>query len=176
MLCRSRRNSFSPLRHCEGAVVLSDLGCGNDGNGVLNSSQNMKNQQTRADLVRLRQSIARIIDLVVEIEDRMRMAKAATIAIHTRDAENKHIPALWKWALKARSEAELELGMRRSASRALSSKQPVKKAAGRKNAASRKKAVLRKNAAPQKKPASAGSAAAKSAAQQRGTAARRKRR
>jgi len=94
----------------------------------------MKNLQTRADLVRLRKSIKRITDLIQEIEDRMRAAKATTVAIHTRDAENKHIPALWKWALKARSEAELELGMRRKPKRPAKSvaPKPVKKTAPKK--------------------------------------------
>jgi len=103
----------------------------------------MKNQQTRADLVRLRKSIKRITDLIEEIEDRMRAAKATTIAIHTRDAENKHIPALWKWALKARSEAELELGMRKQPNRAVKSAiaKPKKKGVAKKSVKKTKRAT-----------------------------------
>lgn len=74
----------------------------------------MKNKQTRSDLEGIRGSVLRVTDLLTEIIDQMKASGTQAILIHTKDAENKHIPALWKWALKARSEAELQLALIRT--------------------------------------------------------------
>lgn len=86
----------------------------------------MKNKQARTDLEAIRRSVLRVTDLLTEIIDQMKASGTKTILIHTKDAENKHIPALWKWALKARSEAELQLALHGSDKAARAAPKPSK--------------------------------------------------
>ena len=100
----------------------------------------MKNKQTRSDLEAIRGSVLRVTDLLTEIIDQMKASGTKLILIHTKDAENKHIPALWKWALKARSEAELQLALHGSdkASRAAPKAAKPRKKVAKRAAPSRK--------------------------------------
>jgi hypothetical protein len=86
----------------------------------------MKNKQSRADLEAIRSSVLRVTDLLTEIIDQMKTSGTKEILIHTKDAENKHIPALWKWGLKARSEAELQLALNRSDKKPRAASKPAK--------------------------------------------------
>ncbi len=75
----------------------------------------MKFEQTPADLEALRKSILRVSDLLTEIGKKMTDSGLTQVTIHTKDAENKHIPALWKWAMKAKAETDLQIEIFRQA-------------------------------------------------------------
>ena len=77
----------------------------------------MKAELTTDGIRELQEKFREITDLLQEIAEAMDRAGAEAVLIHTRDAENKHLPALWRWARKAKAEVEMQLAVFETAKR-----------------------------------------------------------